>query len=222
MLLASLFAKNPFTPLREHMRKTLECVDALDSLFDAMLASDQAQVREVSRKISQLEHEADLIKHEIRARLSTSVFLPVNRREVLDILHHLDSIADAAEDLGVLLTMRPMELPAPLRDPFTELRRRVDSTVRRSGDTMAAMDQLLESGFSGKDAAAALRLVDEVSRLEHEADKAQDVFAKALFAHEDDLKPAALFMWIKIGEKLGELANCSERMTNLLRVILAR
>lgn len=218
----NLFAKNPFTPLKEHMKKTLECVEATRPLFEALWAGDKEGVTRAAKVVSRLEHEADVIKHEIRSRLHSSVFLPVDRRDVLALLSSMDAIADQAEDIGVLLTLRWMELPEPLKAPFEELRDRVYQVVERSGDVIEGIDSLLESGFSGPDANALITMVDEVGRLEHEADKAQDYFGKQLFLHEDDMKPAALFMWVKIANKVGDMANAAERMVNQTRLMLAR
>jgi uncharacterized protein len=218
----NLFAKNPFTPLREHMQKSLECVEGTKGLFEALYAGDKDGVRDHSRRISQLEHEADIVKHEIRSRLTTSIFLPVDRRDVLALLSSMDAVADNAEDIGVLLSMRWMDVPSWLKGPIDELRRRVYRVVERSADVINSFDALLEAGFQGPDADNVIAIVDEVSRLEHEADKAQDVCGKALFAHEDELKAAELFMWIKIVNKVGDIANAAERMVNLTRIMVAR
>lgn len=218
----NLFAKNPFTPLKEHMKKTHECVEATRPLFDALWAGDRDGVHEAAKHVSQLEHEADVIKHEIRSRLHASVFLPVDRRDVLALLSGMDAIADQAEDIGVLLTLRWMELPEPLKEPFEELRARVYKVVERSADVIEAFDALVEAGFAAPDAQALMAMVDEVGELEHEADKAQDVFGKQLFAHEDELKPAALFMWVKVANKVGDMANAAERMVNQTRLMIAR
>lgn len=84
-----------------------------------------------------------------------------------------------------------------------------------------SLERLLETGFSGPDADQVLIEIDEIDRLEHLADKAQDAFGKALFAKEDELKPAELMMWIKISNKVGDLANSSERMVNHIRWMLS-
>ena len=223
MILASLFAKNPFSPLREHMSKAVECVDATEALFDAHAAQDADAMKEAARRVSILEHEADVIKHEIRARLHKSVFLPVDRRDVLEVLGCMDSIADNAEDIGVLFTLRNMEsFPNDeLKDAFKELNERIRKVVTHAATVIDQFDALVESGFSGPDVTSVLDAVDEVGRLEHDADKAQDQFGKMIFQYEDDFKPAALFMWNKIANKTGDIANAAERMCNQLRIMLA-
>lgn len=220
-MLWTLFAKNPFRSLKEHMKKTMLCVERTHDLFDALFEGNKERVGELAKEISQLEHECDVIKQEIRTHLTNSVFLPVDRKDILLVLSNMDNIADYAEDLGVLLTLRWMELPKELHGPFLDLLHRAHDVVQASALVIDSLDQLLETGFSGPDAKEMLKRIDEIDRLEHVADKAQDVFGKALFAKEDEFKPAALFMWIKIANKVGDLANASERMVNHIRWMLS-
>jgi predicted phosphate transport protein (TIGR00153 family) len=222
MFLANLFSKNPFTPLKDHMAKSLECIDLIPALFDALRIADQNEITSIAKRISSLEHQADVLKHEIRSRLTSSIFLPVDRRDVLSVLHHMDAIADQAEDLGVLCTLRPMHLKSNLEKEMLNLVHSALEVVRSSAEVIDKLDILVEAGFSGPDVDTVLSLVDHVGSLEHEADKAQDVLGKTIFRHEDDFKAAELFMWIKIANKTGDLANAAERMVNQVRVMVAR
>lgn len=221
MILMKLFAQNPFRSLQEHMEKTMECVAGVRGLFDALFNGDRARVTELAKVISKLEHECDIIKQEMRGHLRRSAFLPVDRRDILHVLSHMDNIANSAEDLGVLLTMRWMEMPDAIRPTFDSLLSQSLDVVEASSQVIEALGVLFETGFSGPDADRVLDQIDAIDRLEHESDKAQDDFGKALFANEDDFKPAALFMWIQIAKTIGELANSSERMVNNIRTMLA-
>jgi len=220
-MLWTLFAKNPFRSLKEHMKKTSLCVDMTGQIFEALFRSDKERVLALAKDISRIEHECDLLKKEIRGHLSQSVFLPVDKRDILHVLANMDSIADYAEDVGVLLTLRWMELSPELQPLFLELLSRSQKVVEESAHVIDNLERLLETGFSGPDAEEMLSRIDEIDRLEHLADKAQDAFGKALFAKEDELKPAELFMWIKIANKVGDLANSAERMVNQIRWMLS-
>ncbi len=220
-MLVKLFTKNPFYSLKAHMKKTTQCVHKTKELFEALFAGDRDKVCALTKEISQLEHDCDIVKREIRANLSKSVFLPVDRRDVLHVLSNMDTIADNAEDLGVLLTLRWMELPAHLQTLFMEALNKAIATVEASAGVINSLDRLLEAGFAGPDAQEVAELIDEVDRLEHLTDKAQDILGKEIFVHEDELKPAALFMWIKIANKVGDLANCAERMVHNIRLMMS-
>jgi len=220
-MLWTLFAKNPFRSLKEHMKKTSLCVDLTGQIFEALFRKDKQSVSLLAKEISRVEHDCDILKQEIRGHLSQSVFLPVDRRDLLHVLTNMDTIADHAEDVGVLLTLRWMDLSQELQPIFLELLTRSQKVVEESALVIDSLERLLETGFSGPDADEMLAKIDEIDKLEHLADKAQDAFGKALFAKEDELKPAELFMWIKIANKVGDLANSAERMVNHIRWMLS-
>src|SRR3989338_11311177 len=183
-MLWNLFAKNPFRSLQDLMKQVLLCTQKTEELFAALLEGNQTRVAEIAKEISKIEHECDGLKQELRSHISKSIFLPVDRRDLLHVLGHMDTLADICEDLGVLLTLRKMELPPKMRDSFNELLSRSLTVVHKSNHIIMSLDRLLETGFSGPDAIEILKKIDEIDHLEHLADKAQDHFGKSLFLME--------------------------------------
>ena len=57
-----------------------------------------------------MEHVADKIKDEIRGNLTRRLFLPIDRERVPEILAFQDSLADRAEDVAVLLTIKRLKI----------------------------------------------------------------------------------------------------------------
>ncbi len=220
-MLWNLISKNPFASLKEHMEKTQLCVLKTKDIFAALFEGDKEKVILLAKEISVLEHDCDRIKQDLRMRVAKSIFLPIERRDLLQVLSNMDSIADSAEDVGVLLTMRWMEMPPSLRPHFETFLNRTIEVVSESAKVIFALDRLLEAGFSGPDAEEVIRRIDHVDRLEHEADKSQDQLGKRLFEMEDEFSAAAIVMWIKIIEKVGKLSDCSERMMSHIRLMLA-
>ena len=218
-----LFARSPFEPLRQQQLKVQECASLVPDLVDAALDGDQAQVKALAKKISVLEYEADIIKTRVRDHLPKSLFMPVSRSDLLDVVSAMDAVADIAEDLGVLFSMRAMEPPPD--EVATLIRQLVESCVAvvlRATEVVSHLDSLASTSFTGPEAEQVLVLIDHVDREEHEADKVQDQLAKAFFRHEDDFKPAAIYVWMKIFNKIGDLANASEKMTHRIRLFLAK
>ncbi|MBL90468.1 MAG: hypothetical protein CMH56_01460 [Myxococcales bacterium] len=220
MFLKNLFAKNPFGPLKEIMAQAHACVSLTEPLFDAVLADDHEKIKDAAKALSIAEGECDKIKHEFREELASSVFIILDRRDLIAIVHSMDSIADQAEDLGVLFTLRNMEMHDFLREPLQTLNERVRAVVDGTLEVINDLDRLASTGFTGTDAKEVVTKIDAVCRLEHEADKAQDIFGKTIFEHEDDMKPASLIMWLKIGNKIGDVANAAERVCNQMRLLL--
>jgi len=109
--LTNLFGRSPIKPLQEHMAKVYACVQQLKPLFDAVIANDQDTVAEARIKIAKLENEADELKWELRHHLPTGLFMPVDRRDLLEVLMMQDKIANQAKDIAGLIVGRHMTLP---------------------------------------------------------------------------------------------------------------
>lgn len=110
LTIARLFGKSPFAPLQTHMNKVGSCIEKLKKMFDVLAKMDIDKVEKLAAELSSLEHEADLTKNDIRNHLPKSLFIPIDRGQFLEILSIQDSIADKAEDIGILLTLRPEDL----------------------------------------------------------------------------------------------------------------
>lgn len=216
-----LFAKSPFPYLREMAEKVKECTDQVPLLFDAFFEDDYDQVLAIAEHISHLEHEADIVKTRIRDSMPKTMFMPVDRRDLLDVLASLDAVADCAEDVGILFTLRKMEPHEPLVEPLKKLIRRVDRTVEKAVEIVDALEVLADVSFTGPEAERVLNMLDELNRLEHQADIVQDDLARILFSIEDEISAGSLMMWNKIFNKVGDMANAAEKMGNRLRLFLS-
>ena len=79
----------------------------------------------------------------------------------------------------------------------------------------------MKAGFSGPDAEEVLQRIDQIDRLEHLADKAQDQLGKKFFQQENEFTPASIVMWIKIIDKVATISDAAERMMSHIRLMLA-
>jgi len=121
---AKLFGHSPFKPMQQHIAVVLDCADQIPGLFEALCAGDTGKVAEIKDRIFDLEQQADDIKNELRAHLPKSLMMPVDRRDLLEVLDMQDSIADTAQDIAGLLIERPMEVPPGLKEPLLAFSRR--------------------------------------------------------------------------------------------------
>ena len=120
---ASLFRRSPFTTLQQHMRVVVQCVDEVPGLFEALTSERRAEIVTIKDRIFALEEQADQIKNQLREQLPRSLFMPVDRRDLLDVLDMQDSIADVSQDIAGLLVERSMVVPEPLKEsllPFVQ------------------------------------------------------------------------------------------------------
>ena len=149
---ANLFGKSPFKALQVHMRVVLECANEIPPLFEALAAGDQEAVVTVKNKIFEREAEADKIKNDLRGALPKSLFMPVDRRDLLEVLQMQDSIADTAQDIAGLLVERRMEIPDFMKEPMLALARRSVDACEQSAKIIEELDELVAMGFRGREA----------------------------------------------------------------------
>lgn len=217
-----LFSRSPFGALLQHAGRVHETVDLVRPLFDAYLAEEWEKTEEIYGRISKLEHKADVLKNEIRDHLPRSIFLPVDRGDVLRFLKQQDGIADAAEDLGVMLTLRRSPLPEALKPMVREF---VDASVRASELLMEVaqeLSQVIESSFRRADVEHVLEMVDRINTQEWEADKLQWRLSRAMLAAEAEMDAVTILLWMRIIEVIGEIANRAENTADMLRLMMAR
>lgn len=217
-----LFGKSPFGPLVEHTRRVHATVERVRPFLEAFLARDWDRCEELHDEVSRLEHEADKQKNQIRDQLPKSVFLPVDRSDVLGYLKQQDAIADAAEDLTVLLTLRYIETPEDLGRMILDF---ADQVIRTSELLLEAgleLADLFEASFGGPEVERVLAMVADVNDQEWEADKREREVTRALLNYEDGMDPVDLLLWMRALDVLGEVANHAENTGDLLRMMLAR
>ena len=219
--LFKLFGQSPFKPLQAHMRVVVRCADQVPGLFEALCAGDSGKIDTVKQHIFTLENEADGIKNELRAHLPKSLFMPVDRRDLLEILDLQDSIADTAQDIAGMLVVRPMALPQPMHAPLLDLTRRCVNACQHMGRIMEQLDELVETGFRGRESERVLAMIDELNRIETDTDQKALEVMRQLFSHEEEMGAVSIMLWRRVIHWVGDLANYAEKVGNRLRLLLA-
>ena len=217
-----LFGKSPFKALQTHMREVVDCARDVRPLIQALADSDQAEVDKVKNRIFEREAKADEIKNELRLHLPKSLFMPVDRRDLLEILHLQDTIANRAQDIAGLLFERRMTIPVFMQEPLIALTARCIDTCEHSLSVIEELDELLALGFRGREADKVNDMLKELNDIEDETDELGIALARALFEHEDEMKPVSVMMWYQLIEWIGDLADYAEKVGDRLRLLIAK
>jgi len=215
-----LFGRSPFAPLQSHMELVAHCVNKVPELFMALERQDFDQLEKIAQQVSEFEHQADLTKNDIRNHLPKTLYMPMNRGDLLEILGIQDSIADKAEDIAILLTLRPLILPEIFKANFNAFLAINIETFNVVHRIIKELQDLLESSFGGIEAEKVRALVDDVAFKEHEADIIQRKLLKSLYRHDDQMSYTVFHLWQKILETTGEISNLSEKLAHRIRMTL--
>ena len=221
-VISALFGKSPFVQLQEHGERVMETVSYLRPLFEALNEGDDAKFSEICASINEAEHQADIVKNNFRGETPKWLLLPVNRRDLLELLSTQDSVADKVQDVAAILVMRPLVILPEMKDRLFEFIDRVIDTCEKSSNIISRLDELLEASFGGQEAKRVLTMIIELGELEHESDETGKKIAQKVFELEIKMDPVSTIMWSRVLAYVGDVANHAENIGNHLRLLFSR
>lgn len=218
----SLFGRSPIGPMQQHITKAHECAANLVPFFEAVMAEDWQRVEAVQQEMVRLEREADKLKKSVRMHLPKSLFLPVPRSDLLELLAVQDKVANRAKDIAGLMLGRQMCIPGPLQPLMMAYVSRCVDASAQALKAMNELDELLETGFGGREATLVQRMVEELEDIEHDTDRQQIEVRRTLFKLEKELPAVDVMFLYRIIDWVGDVADRAERVGNRLEQLLAR
>ncbi len=219
---SALFGRSPFQPLLAHIVKTSECADQLVPFFDATLNGDWDEAAKHRETVTNLEHDADVLKTQLRLNLPSTPFLPVSRSDLLELISVQDKIANKARDITGIMLGRRMQVPQALAQPMRDYLEIAVATVAQARKALEELEDLLESGFGRNVSDLMQNLIRELHELEHQADDKQITIRRQLFDLESQLPPVDVMFLYQIIDWIGELADRAERVGSRLQILTAR
>lgn len=217
-----LFGRSPIKPMQLHMEKSHSCVLLLVSFYAATIANDWSEAERIQKQITLLEHEADDLKRDIRLNLPNSLLLPVPRSDILELLTTQDMLANHTKDIAGLMLGRQMQTPEILVPAMKEY---IEASVNASEHALRAineLDELVETGFRGKEVELVEGLIRELDRVEHANDDLQIRLRRKLLSLEKNLHPIDVMFLYKVIDRIGELADYAQKVGHRLMLLIAR
>jgi predicted phosphate transport protein (TIGR00153 family) len=220
--LAGLLHKSPFKPIQEHMRTVFSCVSLLQPLFEALYAKDHEGIKKIAAQIDELETAADKQKSTFRLNMPKTLFLPVDRRDLLKLLHDQDTLADNTEEISQILISRDMEVPESIADLLNILLISTLGICTEAKSIIEELDELVQVGFGGREHDKVIRMIDALRKSEHDIDQTLHTIRRSLFVVEDSLPPVSVMFWYKIIDLLGGMSDLAENMSDRLLLFLSK
>lgn len=217
----NMFGQSPIRPVQLHMKKAYECAKALRPFFEAVFKNDWGLAEKQHLHIMTLEKEADNLKKDIRLHLPKSLFLPVPRNDLLEMLWMQDQIPNKAKDIAGLVLGRQMVFPPVIIDPFYELLNRCLDACSQAEKAIQELDELLETGFRGAEAELVEEMITELDKIERATDDLQIGIRQTIFGIEKELYPVDVIFLYRVVEWTGDLADNAHNVGGQLELLLA-
>lgn len=218
----TLRRKSPFNQLLDHMSKVCECINILsDGLID-YYKGDYKNFADITKKVSDIEHEADLIKSNIRNHLPKHVFMPVDKGKFMWALREQDKILDHAENLAIMLDMRHTKIPKQLQKDFIDHIKLVTKTVEAMRDAVCNIRDLVETSFVKREREQTKEFIYKVHEFEYKADQKKYELTKGIYDFEKKTDPMDVYHLLKIADWVDDIADHAENVADWLRAMIAK
>ena len=217
-----VFAKSPIKPMEDHIKKVHQASKALIPFFNHVFKEEWKEAEEIRLNIRNLEREADDMKRDIRLQLPRGLFMPVERTDLLELVTQQDKIANKAKDIAGRVVGREMTIPAEIQEDFLAYVVRCVDATRQASKAINELDELLETGFKGREVTLVEKMLVELDAIEQDTDDMQIKIRRQLRAIENELNPIDAMFLYKIIEWVGDLAEIAERVGSRLELMLAR
>lgn len=220
-MLANIFGSSPVQPLEQHVHISYRCTRELSGFFKAVIADDWDTVRKIRDNISALEHEADDLKKQIRIHLPKSLFMPVPREDLLELVLVQDRMANRTKDVSGLVVGRKMSIPAPIAEEFQEFVERNIDAAKQARKSVRELDELFTTGFKGAEVNLVEDMINELDRIETDTDDREAALRGSLFAIEHTMEPVDVMFLYRVIELIGQIADMAERVGRRLELLLS-
>ena len=219
--ISKIFGASPVGPIQEHMELCYKAAKELIPFIDFAAKGDWEQAQISRERIVELENEADEIKKQIRSHLPKSMFMPVAREDLLELVLVQDRIPNRVRDVSGLVIGRELQIPATMHDSFLAFVSRNVDAAKKARKTIRELDELYETGFRGAEVKLVESLVDELDQIENDTDDMQAGLRTQLYAMEKDLPPIDVMFLYRVIEVTGDIGDMAERIGRRLEVMIA-
>ena len=218
---SNLFGQSPIRPIQTHMARVHECAEQLIPFIEPSLQDDWATAKQIRSAISKLEAKADKIKKDLRLNLPKNLLMPVHRSDMLDLIGRQDKIANCTKDISGIMMGRKMVIPESMAEIVLEYAETAVATSAQALKAINEMDELLSTGFRGRELILVEGLIEELDDLENKNDKLQIAVRAKLFKLESKLSPIDVMFLYRIIDGIGELADRAQKVGSRMQLLIA-
>lgn len=180
------------------------------ALNDTLKNFDPSKVTDKVKAAHEIEHNADLAKHDIMNRLVKEFLPPIGSEDITNLTQEIDDVTDSIEDVLIYIDMFNIQTIRPEALKFTEL---LVSCTK-------AMDDALEEFKNWKSSKKLHEKIIEINRLEEVGDALYVDFMRNLYHTSKD--PIELMCWTEILHRMEKCADNCEDVANIIESIVMK
>ena len=190
-----------FEMFNELASKLQQSAALLDQLF-----GDPSRTDHFASEIKRIEHEADVLTHEVHQRINTSFVTPFDREDIYELVTHLDDVIDLLDGTARRAVMFNI---GTTREPAQRL---TGVLVRAADELHTAVGAMRKKPKVVTERARAVKLLEE------EGDAIYHEAVGALF-HAEKPDPIEVMKWKELYDTLEHALDMCQGVANTLESI---
>jgi predicted phosphate transport protein (TIGR00153 family) len=176
-----------------------------DQLLEMLESFDRLEDR--AKALKDVEHQADVVTHEIFERLNRTFITPLEREDIHQLASNLDDVLDAVEAIGSRLFLFQVGQPPAEALRMAKILTECATQIEQAVDNLKKMNNLISFTM-------------EINRLENEADGISRQVTADLFSGKHDLLD--VMRWKEIYDRLEGAADKCEDVANAIESIVVK
>ena len=170
---------NFFEMFNQHAQRMVEAAQAFSDLVANY--SDVELREKFNQAVDEAEQAADRVTDEVNRTLHQTFITPLDREHIHALIDTMDDVADLIQDSADTMFLYDVRVMTPEVIELTGLNMRCCELVR---DVVKLLDRVSDS----KTADAALKLCNEIDKVESDADRVLRSAMSKLFREEQDMR----------------------------------
>ncbi|MBW1860341.1 MAG: DUF47 domain-containing protein [Deltaproteobacteria bacterium] len=196
----------------EHLNAVEACAKTALRAIETYLEGDISESKKLSRKVDDIETQADFIRYGIRDKLYSGAYLPLHREGIYKLVESLDKVSNAAEACCDFFLSQRIEIPDELKALFLGITRESFGIVLPLRDAMLTYIEGDSNVDSIREKAKQVGVVESnVDEMEWELTR--EIFTSSIeYAHKVHLK-LCLDNIVEIADRAEDAADELEMQT---------
>ncbi|NLB70822.1 MAG: DUF47 family protein [Chloroflexi bacterium] len=168
------------------------------------------EIENQNKTMHELEHAADLKKHEMMKLLISEFITPIEREDIATISYMLDDVLDSIEEVYQMFFMYNVKEMRPDAYEF------VDLIVRSTEGMKACFDEF--ENFRKSD--LIVKKIVEVNEIEEVADSLYFKAIRELYTKEEN--PVNIIVWVRIYDRFEKICDQCEHVADTIGSVIMK
>lgn len=185
-------------------------VKAAQLLEKSFKSYDPSQLPQRMEEMHQVEHSADMAKHEMMGRLAKEFLPPIEREDIMVLANRIDDVTDAIEDVLRRLYMFNIG----------ELRQDVGEFTTVISKCCSSLGNIMEEFRNFRKSALLREKIIELNGLEEEGDRLYTEAMRRLYTEGGS--PIAVMAWTILYDTLEKCCDCCESVADAVDQVVMK